>query len=355
MEFIMLNGMTAPGHPGPTAATPIQGWGRLLHGSASDAHALDELSGKLYYEGGPTGDAYVSFAVLLLLSAVIATGGLLADSTATVIGAMIIAPLMTPIMATALAIVTGDERHMVLSVATVAIAVGLVVALSFAIALLAPQPADLRANAEVAGRISPRMIDLVIALASGAAGAFALGRRSVSDALPGVAIAISLVPPLCVVGVSLEAGDVSAASGASLLFLTNMLAILVAGGGTFALMGYGRATRPSVGPRGRRRALLATALATIVVTVPLFVASLQLGRDTQLELSARQVASEWLAGSGYEMLQVNVAGDSVTLTLDGDGRLPATARLVEAISRQRPGVALHLRILSAQNMSFRVP
>jgi uncharacterized hydrophobic protein (TIGR00271 family) len=345
--------MTTPGEP-PGGGT-LARWGQLLHGGSTDTHALDELSGKLYFEGGPTADASLAFGVLLFLSAVIATGGVLADSTATVIGAMIIAPLMTPIMATALSIVTGDERHLARSVMTVIIAVGFVVALSFGIALLAPRAADLRANAEVAGRISPRVVDLLIALASGAAGAFALGRRSVSDALPGVAIAISLVPPLCVVGISLEAGDVGAASGASLLFLTNMLAILVAGGGTFALMGYSAAARQRIEPRGRRRALLATALATLVVTVPLFVTSLQLGRDSQLELLARQAGSEWLAGSGYEILQVEVSGDSVTLTLDGDGQMPPTARLVEAIGRQRPGVALHLRILAARNVRLPTP
>ena len=91
-------------------------------------------------------------------------------------------------------------------------------------------------NAQITGRVSPRLIDLYAALASGAAGAFAMSREDIADSLPGVAISISLVPPLCVVGIGLSEGQWDASLGALLLFLTNFLSILLAGGGVLALL-----------------------------------------------------------------------------------------------------------------------
>jgi len=101
------------------------------------------------------------------------------------------------------------------------------IALSFFMGLMAVA-VDVSSNSQILRRTNPRLIGLVVALATGAVGAFALAREDVSDTLPGVAIAISLVPPLAVVGISLEAGAPSDAAGALLLFGTNVLAILAA-------------------------------------------------------------------------------------------------------------------------------
>jgi uncharacterized hydrophobic protein (TIGR00271 family) len=84
-------------------------------------------------------------------------------------------------------------------------------------------------NSQVAARVNPRLIDLVAALATGVVGSVALVRRDISDTLPGVAIAISLVPPLSVVGLTLEAGELDQSAGALLLFVTNVAAILGTG------------------------------------------------------------------------------------------------------------------------------
>src|SRR5690348_15772362 len=102
----------------------------LLHGGPVGAPDLDDLADKLWFDREGGRDPYVRFGVLLLLSVVIASGGLLTDSTATVIGAMIVAPLMTPIMGTALGVVTGDLRHLWRSLITVAAGVAATVGLS---------------------------------------------------------------------------------------------------------------------------------------------------------------------------------------------------------------------------------
>lgn len=330
--------------------TLLTRWGTVIHGGPVSQADLDDLEGKLYFDLEPGRDAYVRFAALLVLSVIIASGGVLGDSTATVIGAMIVAPLMTPIMATALAMVTGDQRHLGRSFLLVLVGVAVAVGLSLFFGWATPGSIDLSANSQVQARISPRAVDLIVALGSGAAGAFALSRRSVADALPGVAIAISLVPPLCVVGICLSQGDGASAGGAMLLFVTNLVAILVAGGGLLALMGYGAVARRGAQAEGRRQAALVTGIALIAILVPLVLTSMRLAQDSLLEATARSETQSWLQGSGYEMVSVVANGDSLQITIDGSGPLPSTAHLAAALEQARPGIAVSLRAVAAQHI-----
>lgn len=125
---------------------------------------------------------------------------MVSDFDATVIGAMIVAPLVTPILGTALAVVVADRRRLLASVARVLGGAVVVVVIGYLVGLLTPEPIVAASNSQVPGRVDPTLIDLVAALATGAAGAFALVRADVSDTLPGMAIATSLVPPLAVSG-----------------------------------------------------------------------------------------------------------------------------------------------------------
>jgi len=323
--------------------------GHLLHGGPVGRDDLDNLAEKLWFDREGGRDPYVRFAVLLILSVLIATGGVMSDSTATVVGAMIVAPLMTPIMASALAVVAGDLGHLWRSLLTVAIGVATAVCLSFLLGALSPVVVDATTNGQVSGRVSPRVSDLVVALASGAAGGFALSRRNVSDALPGVAIAISLVPPLCVVGIMLANHDLGASAGAMLLFLTNFLAILIAGGGMFAIMGYGRVAF-AVRGASRRSAAAVIALATVLVLIPLAVTGSRIAKDTQLEFQIRTRAGDVLAGTGVQLASVDASGNVVEVTLEGP---PATgdvvARDVAArIHQARPDITVRVALLQSE-------
>jgi len=279
---------------------------------------LQTLANKLYFDREAGGDAYVRFWALLVLSVVIATGGVMTDSTAVVIGAMIVAPLMTPIMGVALGIVTGDlghiRRSLLLVAAGVLVAIGLALLMGFISSVIVTEAE----NSQVAARTSPRTTDLIVALASGAAGAFALSREKVSDALPGVAIAISLVPPLCVVGVMLANGDPGAAGGALLLFTTNFLAILIAGGGVLAFMGYRRVALDGVAPAHRRRAAAIIAVATLVILVPLGATSARVARDSVVEYEVRSLAAANLPDEAT-LVSVEVVGNDLTVILDAGG------------------------------------
>ena len=130
-----------------------------------------------------------------MLAAIIASAGVVvADSTATVIGAMIVAPLMTPIQGTMLSVVLADRRNLVRSVSLVVAGAAAAIVVGWLVGLLVVNDVVAETNSQVAGRVHPALIDLLAALATGAVGSIALVRRDISDTLPGVAIAISLVP-----------------------------------------------------------------------------------------------------------------------------------------------------------------
>jgi uncharacterized hydrophobic protein (TIGR00271 family) len=185
---------------------------------------IQRMSGELFIEGPEARPRLSRYWLLLPLSAVIASAGVVSDSTATVIGAMIVAPLMTPILGIVLSVVLADGPNLRRSLVLVGNGAAAVVSLAWILGLLVPYPVVAATSSQVASRISPRIVDLVAALATGAVGSVALARSDISDALPGIAIAISLVPPLVVVGLTLESGAPHQALGSLLLFITNVVA-----------------------------------------------------------------------------------------------------------------------------------
>lgn len=185
-----------------------------------------------------------NFYILLSLSGIIATLGLLANSAATIIGAMIVAPLMGPIIAIAYSIALGNQRLLKRSTFTLITGVFLTIATSFVITQLV----GIRTfGSEIWGRVSPTLLDLGVALAAGGAGAFAKSRRNIADALPGVAIAVALVPPLSVVGIGLGSNSHSVATGATVLFLANLTGIIFSGALVFIAQRYGSLERARQG------------------------------------------------------------------------------------------------------------
>ena len=155
---------------------------------------VDRMEDRLYITASRDSARKMSaFWVLLVLAAIIASAGVVGDSTATVIGAMIVAPLMTPILGTALALVLADRKHLLHNMGLVLAGALIVVAIGYLIGVLHANDVVAATNTQVAGRVSPKLIDLTAALATGVVGAFALVRSDASDTLPGVAIAISLL------------------------------------------------------------------------------------------------------------------------------------------------------------------
>ncbi len=284
---------------------------------------LGRMRRDLLFDGPDRGRKLSRFWTLLILASIIATAGVLADSTATVIGAMIVAPLMTPILGTVLSVVTRDGPNLGRSVLLVATGSAAVVAISWLIGHLSPLPVVAATNAQVAARVHPRVIDLVAALATGAVGAFALARDDVSDTLPGVAIAISLVPPLAVVGLTLESGADGQARGALLLFLANVCAILFSGLIVMALYRVGRVAGEPLGISAGQQRVAAVLVVAFVVAV-----ALPLGASTKQSISeavhrsnVTTVAQQWAKARHWEI--VNVDNAEAGVVVRAIGPLPA--------------------------------
>lgn len=201
----------------------------------------------------------LSFFVMLMLSGVISSLGLLAGSTATVIGAMIIAPLMGPIIGIAYAIAVSNRRLMKRAGLTLLWGT---LATVFSSTLIASLIGLQLLNDEILLRTEPNLIDLIVAIAAGAAGAFAKSRKHVADAFPGVAIAVALVPPLSVIGIGLAQLDQTVFLGATLLFITNLTGIIFSGILVFLWQRYGTLKRAQEG-------VFASALLLVVLGIPL--------------------------------------------------------------------------------------
>ncbi len=224
----------------------------------------------------------VDFFIMIGLSAMIAALGLLLSSPAIIIGAMLVAPLMLPILAVGMSMVQGDLR--LLRTAAVATILGIVLAISISASITLITPAQINTS-EILSRTRPTLLDLLVALASGAAGGYAAARKEVAAALPGVAIAAALVPPLGVIGYGTATGQFEIAGGSLLLFTTNLIAIVVAAAVVFLLLGF----RPG---QARMRQVvqlkfLLSVLALLLISIPLAFFSVngmgQTMRQNQIE------------------------------------------------------------------------
>jgi uncharacterized hydrophobic protein (TIGR00271 family) len=301
---------------------------------------LDELSDDLDLRSGDTRAKQSAFWTMLVLSGIIATAGVLADSTATVIGAMIIAPLSTPIMGIALGIVKRERiraGRFVLLGAIVVVLIG-------AIAAFVVPDIDVQTNAQITSRTSPTVIDLIAAIATGVAGAVGLARRDVAAVLPGVAIAISLVPPLAVVGICLGEGSVSLALGALLLFVSNLVSMVIAGTVIFAALGYSADADAEARAIGAQRKSYVTLVALLVaVLVPL---ALNTGLVLLLHSWTGQiqtVAESWLSGiPEAEVTDVTFTSSSFRIEVRvPPGDLPPTDELLRQLDGTVPdGLAI---------------
>jgi len=176
-----------------------------------------------------------TFMTLLILATVIATFGLFINSASVIIGAMLLAPLMQPIVSLSMGVLRQDSVLEITAAKTIAIGVFSVLMSAAVIAWFMPME---KLTSEMAGRLSPTILDLFVAIASGAAAAYAKSNEKIVGSLAGVAIAVALVPPIAVAGIGLGWGEWHMFSSALLLFLTNLVGIVFAAALTFVFLGY---------------------------------------------------------------------------------------------------------------------
>lgn len=299
--------------------------------------SVEELTDALDLGYGDKVSKRTGFMIMLTLAGLIAIAGVLTDSTATVIGAMIIAPLGTPILGIGLGIVTGHLSLVIRSILWVLIGLAVVVALGLMFSVFVATPESLATNSQVTGRTSPSLMDLIAALATGFAGGFAMCRKDLSAVLPGVAISISLVPPLGVVGVCAGQGLWADALGALVLFLSNVLALVIAGTIVFTMGGYAREPGSSR-TANRRRAYTVVTVLAVVVALPLAANSVATIALARWSVAIQTLTTQWLdTEDGARVYDVTWSGATATVEVTtDDGEVPPVADLEELLSTAIP-------------------
>ncbi|PRX43002.1 TIGR00341 family protein [Salegentibacter salegens] len=196
---------------------------------------------KVLRENSKTTSIYV---VMMILSTLIATFGLFADSSPVIIGAMILAPIISPIVSFAMGMVRYDTNMLKRGIITILIGTGVSLLFSSGVTLIIPIKLI---TSEIDARLSPTLLDMGIAVASGVAAAYAHAKEGIAKSLAGVAIAVALVPPLAVAGIGIGWWDWQVFSGAFLLYLTNLAGIIMFAGITFLVLGFAPFKRAKLG------------------------------------------------------------------------------------------------------------
>jgi len=267
------------------------------------------------------------FSVMMLMSVLVAIMGLSANSPALVIGAMLIAPLMTPVLGVAASISMALSEALMRSLTTVILATAGAIGLGWLVAGILPGEL---LTSEVLARTAPDARDLVVALAAGLAGSYATARPDVSSSLPGVAIAVALVPPLAVVGITARAGESDLALGALLLYGTNLAAIVTVSTIVFVVTGFVPSGRlRDMAPRVLAGGLLGLAI-IFVLGVVLFGRTNQSVRDADDSRQIRLATQTWLDDT-YNDFNLDIREDKVTVEVIGPDEPPSTALLAAEI------------------------
>jgi uncharacterized hydrophobic protein (TIGR00271 family) len=333
-----------------------RGTGRLaedwLREHRLSTERTEDISDTLFFEPPGRGAKLASFWVMMGLATAIATFAVIQDSTAVVIGAMLVAPLMTPIMGIAAGMVNGWGARMAGSLALVAAAVGAAILLAWVLAAWLPSVGDLASNSQVTSRTSPNLLDLCVAVAAGAAGAYATVDSRVSSSLSGVAIAVALVPPLAVVGITLEAGMGDDAFGAFLLFLTNFVSIVLAGALVLVLTGFARFPRTREDRERQWRFLGPVMIGGLLIVIPLSVTSFSVWTDATDTAEAERIVEDWIGDRELSQVELDVDGDDVVLVITGSAEPPSVAELQQRLEDGLgEDVRLQVRLVPSQELT----
>ncbi len=234
----------------------------------------------------------IDFILMIGLSTAIASMGLMQNSTAVVIGAMVVAPLMTPLIGSGLALVQGNFLFFRDTLRTMGYGVTVCLVISALVGLVVPME---QLTPELLARGGPTLIDMAVAFLSGIAASYAMARPSLLGALAGVAIATALVPPLSTVGIALVEAQWHIAQGAAILFLTNLIAIILGAATIYSGLGI-QGSRVGVGmPLWVGRTIMGLVFVALLLTAPLWnelSSQLRTGQTRPLSLPLSQTVND---------------------------------------------------------------
>jgi len=274
---------------------------------------------------------------LVILSGAIATVGLINDSPAVIIGAMLVAPLMSPILGVGLGSIIADPSLARSAISALSKGAILAVLLSALLTLsnvyLPFVPSLLEIPDEVLSRTQPTPNDLLVALAGGMAAAYSLSQPHLSAALPGVAIATALMPPLATIGIGIALGRWEIAGGAALLFLTNAITIAFASILVFFLEGFVPKFQRNNGKLPQ--SLLITGVLTSFLLIPLTIIGVRLVSQAQDNRLINNIIETELGEiENAELLELNIARSEQEIQLEITVRAHAPLSYFQVVSLQ---------------------
>lgn len=299
----------------------------------------------LKFEGSETRSYWKRFSMLLALSVVIATMGLLRNSAAVVIAAMLVAPLMAPILGIAGALVLGKVGRAGYLLLVVCTSASACVALAWFLVYVSDFPRGILIPDQVLARTDPGIEDLIIALAAGVAGAYVQIQKAEISLLPGAAIGVSLVPPLSASGILVYFGEHPFAYEAALLFVTNLAAIILSACIVYVASG----ALDAVLKRGKRRTgfsigVAATMVALFLISYQLLKSTYERYLETRTEADLVEALQAWAYPTSLEIIRadVNVQESTadlwliVDLSLSVQDRISTVSDLLPSQLKDRP-------------------
>lgn len=277
------------------------------------------------------------FSMLMALSVCLASLGLMADSPAVIIGAMVVAPLMGPVLGVAASLVMGWPRRggrqalIVLAGATGAIALAALIS--------AVLPGDLgNPPRELLARTEPNTLDLAVAMAAGTVGAYTLVRREAAEAMAGAAIAVALVPPLATIGITLQAGRFDMAIGGLLLVTANVVGVIFSGALTFLFGGFVPGVTLTFGVGQILRGLRWVVLAILLMVFPLQWDGPGILSPPPEATDVGSVVETWAAESLSMVeiinvvLEVDEGSTNIGVVIAGSSEIPSVETLADELS-----------------------
>ena len=248
------------------------------------------------------------FIVLMILSTLLATTGLFANSAPVIIGAMVLAPLMSPIVSFAMGIIRNDTSLIYKSTKTLFIGILMAILFSSLFTLIMPLK---EITPEMASRLHPNLLDLMVAIFSGIAGAYATSKEEVAKSLAGVAIAVALVPPLSVTGIGVGMFNLDVIYGSFLLFTTNLVGITLSAALTFIVLGYAPVHRAT-------KAIVYTSIMLVAISIPLVFSFIDLVEKNNYFTQLKSLKNIELNKNKLELeiLNINTENEKVSIEMN---------------------------------------
>lgn len=328
-------------------------------------HTLqDSERAQIVEEISQTISSSFDFFLLVILSCSIATMGLITNSPAVIIGAMLVAPLMSPIIGLGLASITGNSDLAKSAFSALFRGAGLAVLLSAIMTVInrnLPFVVLQELPAEVLARTHPSPIDLIIALTGGLAASYAMTRPNISAALPGVAIATALMPPLCTIGIGIALERCDIAGGAALLFATNAITIAFAAALVFFLRGFAPETH--IENRRVPRTLIISAIFTLSLLIPLSLYSIRFFNEANENRRINEVVTKQVSQiNGSELVESSMQHTTGGLNMVITVRTNAPLRYEQVVALQKAlvgdlqqSVSLKLNQVIAERLDPLIP